>query len=152
MDASTARAELDLWPELPLEAWKETYATLHLWTQIVGKVRLALSPNINHWWGVPLYVNSFGLTTSAIPYADGNFEIQFDFFCGAPRYVALGMRSGYRCTRAVAQRHIIPIKGFAGTASVQRHASSVLGEPPRGSRRLRALWPSSLDRLRRKRL
>src|SRR5438046_5883164 len=78
--------------------------------------------------------------------------IELNFFCGAHCYVALGMRAGYRCTRAVAQRHIIPIKGFAGTASVQRHASSVLGELPRGSRRLRALWPSSLDRPRRKRL
>src|ERR1700722_1831093 len=79
MNASTARAELDLWPELPLEAWQDTYSTLHLWTQIVGKLRLALSPNINHWWGVPLYVNALGLTTSAIPYAGGNFEVQFDF-------------------------------------------------------------------------
>jgi len=79
MNASRARAEQEMWPELPLEAWQDTYATLHMWTQIVGKVRLALSPNINHWWGVPLYVNSFGLTTSAIPYAGGNFEAQFDF-------------------------------------------------------------------------
>ena len=79
MNPSTARAEQDPWPELPLEAWQDTYATLHIWTQIVGKVRLALSPNINHWWGVPLYVNAVGLTTSAIPYARGNFEMQFDF-------------------------------------------------------------------------
>ena len=79
MNPSTARAELDPWPELPLEAWQDTYSTLHMWTQIVGKVRLALSPNINHWWGIPLYVNALGLTTSAIPYAGGNFEIQFDF-------------------------------------------------------------------------
>jgi hypothetical protein len=79
MNASTARAEQELWPELPLEAWQDTYATLHMWTQIVGKVKLALNPNINHWWGVPLYVNALGLTTSAIPYAGGNFEVQFDF-------------------------------------------------------------------------
>jgi hypothetical protein len=79
MNASTARAEQEMWPELPLEAWQDTCATLHMWTQIVGKVRLALSPNINHWWGVPLYVNPFGLTTSAIPYGGGNFEVQFDF-------------------------------------------------------------------------
>jgi len=69
----------DSWPELPLEAWQDTYATLHMWTQIVGKVRLALSPRVNHWWEVPLYVNARGLTTSAIPYDGGNFEIQFDF-------------------------------------------------------------------------
>ncbi len=68
-----------LWPELPLEAWKDTYATLHMWTQIVGKVRLALSPKINHWWEVPLYVTSLGLTTSPIPYDGGIFEIHFDF-------------------------------------------------------------------------
>ena len=79
MNASAARAEQEMWPELPLEVWKDTYATLHMWTQIVGKVRLALTPNINHWWGVPLYVNPFGLTTSAIPYGGGNFEVQFDF-------------------------------------------------------------------------
>jgi len=68
-----------LWPELPLEAWKDTYATLHMWTQIVGKVRLALSPRVNHWWEVTLYVTPLGLTTSPIPYDGGIFEIQFDF-------------------------------------------------------------------------
>jgi hypothetical protein len=67
------------WPELRLEAWKDTYATLHMWTQIVGKIRLALSPRINHWWEVPLYVNAVGLTTSAIPYKQLVFEIQFNF-------------------------------------------------------------------------
>jgi Family of unknown function (DUF5996) len=67
------------WPELPLAAWKDTYATLHMWTQIVGKVRLALSPNINHWWGTALYVTARGLTTSAIPYQQGIFEVHFDF-------------------------------------------------------------------------
>src|SRR5580693_838318 len=67
------------WPELPLDAWQDTYATLHMWTQIVGKVRLALSPRINHWWEVALYVNARGLTTSAIPYDGKIFEIQFDF-------------------------------------------------------------------------
>jgi hypothetical protein len=69
----------EAWPELPLAAWKDTYATLHMWTQIVGKVRLALSPNINHWWGTAFYVTARGLTTSAIPYAMGIFEIHFDF-------------------------------------------------------------------------
>jgi hypothetical protein len=67
------------WPELPLSGWQDTYATLHMWTQIVGKVRLALSPRVNHWWEVALYVNARGLTTSAIPYGDGIFEVQFDF-------------------------------------------------------------------------
>jgi hypothetical protein len=67
------------WPELPLEAWKDTYATLHMWTQIVGKVRLGLCPLINHWWEVPLYVSARGLTTSPIPCARGVVEIEFDF-------------------------------------------------------------------------
>jgi hypothetical protein len=70
---------IDSWPELPLEAWQDTYATLHMWTQIVGKVRLVLSPRINHWWEVALYVNARGLTSSAIPYGGGIFDVQFDF-------------------------------------------------------------------------
>ena len=69
----------EAWPALPLSAWADTYATLHMWTQIVGKVRLALSPLVNHWWEVPLYVSARGLTTSPIPYANGIFEIEFDF-------------------------------------------------------------------------
>lgn len=67
------------WPELPLEKWKDTYTTLHMWTQIVGKVRLALGPDINHCWGCTLYVSANGLTTSPIPYAGGIFEVEFDF-------------------------------------------------------------------------
>jgi len=62
-----------------LSAWQDTYATLHMWTQMVGKVRLALTPNINHWWGTALYVTSRGLTTSAIPYEGGLCAITFDF-------------------------------------------------------------------------
>jgi len=67
------------WPALPLAEWKDTYATLHMWTQIVGKIRLALSPLINHWWEVPLYVSARGLTTSPIPFRGEIFEIEFDF-------------------------------------------------------------------------
>jgi Family of unknown function (DUF5996) len=67
------------WPALPLAEWKDTYATLHMWTQVVGKIRLALSPDINHYWGTALYVTARGLTTSPIPYAKGVFEINFDF-------------------------------------------------------------------------
>ncbi len=69
----------DPWPALPFAEWKDTCATLHMWTQIVGKIRLALTPMVNHWWEVPLYVSSRGLTTSPIPYEHGNFEIEFDF-------------------------------------------------------------------------
>ena len=69
----------ECWPALPLESWKDTYATLHMWTQIVGKVRLELTPRVNHWWNVPLYVTARGLSTSHIPYGEGAFELLFDF-------------------------------------------------------------------------
>jgi hypothetical protein len=68
-----------VWPALPLEEWEATYHTLHMWTQIVGKIRLTLTPLVNHFWNVALYVNTRGLTTSPIPYRGGTFEIQFDF-------------------------------------------------------------------------
>jgi len=67
------------WPSLPLAEWAGTRDTLHMWTQMVGKLRLALSPRVNHWWEVPLYVSPRGLTTSAIPYPRGVFEVEFDF-------------------------------------------------------------------------
>src|SRR5258708_7702070 len=67
------------WPALPLPAWEPTRAALHMWTQIVGKIRLALSPYLNHWWQVPLYAGARGLSTSAIPHAGASFEILFDF-------------------------------------------------------------------------
>ncbi|MFZ5471105.1 MAG: DUF5996 family protein [Myxococcota bacterium] len=67
------------WPPLPLAEWRDTYATVHLWTQIVGKIRMKLTPPLNHWWHVPLYVTSRGLTTSPIPYGEDFFEIDFDF-------------------------------------------------------------------------
>ncbi|MBN9086917.1 MAG: hypothetical protein J0J01_08425 [Reyranella sp.] len=69
----------DAWPALPYDAWRATCTTLHMWTQIVGKVRLALAPHVNHWWQVPLYVGARGLTTTAIPYGDSSFEMEFDF-------------------------------------------------------------------------
>ena len=68
-----------LWPALAWEEWKETATTLHMWMQIVGKTRLALTPRENHWWNVPLYVTPHGLTTSSIPYLDNLFEAEFDF-------------------------------------------------------------------------
>jgi Family of unknown function (DUF5996) len=69
----------ELWPALPLAVWEDTYHTLHMWTQIVGKVRLDLAPLQNHWWNGALYVTTRGLTTSPIPYKGEAFEIQFDF-------------------------------------------------------------------------
>ncbi len=68
-----------IWPELPYEAWKDSYATLHLWSQIVGKIRMAQTPWLNHSWHVTLYVAVRGLSTSPIPYGTRNFQLEFDF-------------------------------------------------------------------------
>ena len=79
----TKPAEKEAWPDLPYERWKDTCATLHLWTQVVGKIRLVQSPWLNHSWHVPLYVTARGLTTSPIPYGDRIFDIEFDFIAHA---------------------------------------------------------------------
>src|SRR5678809_842014 len=90
------------WPALPLAEWKDTLDTLHMWTQIVGKVRLVQSPLVNHWWNVPLYVTPRGLTTSLIPHGTRNFALSFDFIDhvllvatveGTTRTLALAPRS-----------------------------------------------------------
>lgn len=90
------------WPSLRVDDWAPTRDTLHMWTQIVGKVRLVHSPMVNHWWQVTLYVTPRGLTTSTIPYATEAFDIEFDFIdhqllirssTGAPRAVALKPKS-----------------------------------------------------------
>jgi hypothetical protein len=90
------------WPALLLEDWQDTYATLHLWTQIVGKIRLKLTPLVNHWWNVTLYVSARGLTTSPMRCGERFFEIEFDFVrhelridCidGATRTIALKPQS-----------------------------------------------------------
>jgi hypothetical protein len=67
------------WPRLDYSAWADTCATLHLWTQVVGKIRLALAPRVNHWWAVALYVTARGLTTSPMPWQGGALQIDFDF-------------------------------------------------------------------------
>ncbi len=77
-----------VWPELPTAAWRDTYATLRLWTQIVGKIRLSRSPWLNHSWHVTLYVNARGLTTSPIPDGARHFEIEFDFIDHSLRILA----------------------------------------------------------------
>jgi hypothetical protein len=69
----------DLWPPLPLEEWEDTRDTLHMWTQIVGKIRMVETPKLNHWWNVTLYVTPRGLTTSAMPWGGESFSIDFDF-------------------------------------------------------------------------
>ncbi|HET7228161.1 MAG TPA: DUF5996 family protein, partial [Chthoniobacterales bacterium] len=76
-----------IWPILDYSEWRETCATLQLWTQIIGKIRLALGPWINHSWGVTLYVTARGLTTSLIPYGSRAFEIEFDFICHELRII-----------------------------------------------------------------
>jgi hypothetical protein len=70
---------MNSWPSLPLSEWKETYDTLHLWTQIIGKIRLALTPRANHWWNTALYVSPHGLTTSAMYHKGRLLQIDFDF-------------------------------------------------------------------------
>ena len=69
----------EAWPPLPLADWRDTYATLHMWTQVVGKVRLVQTPLVNHWWNVTLYVTPRGLTTGPIPHGSRTFSIDFDF-------------------------------------------------------------------------
>ncbi len=69
----------DYWPSLPLQAWQDTYTTLHMWLQIIGKIKVKQSPLINHWWNSTLYITSRGLTTLPIPYGEQTFQIDLDF-------------------------------------------------------------------------
>ena len=87
------------WPELPLGAWQDTCDTLQLWTQVVGKIRLAKAPMMNHWWQVPLYVTCRGLTTSPIPH-DSGISFQFDL-----DFIDHRLRIEHRWRRATAQIH-----------------------------------------------
>jgi hypothetical protein len=84
----------DAWPSLALDDWRDTYATLHMWTQIVGKIRLVQSPWVNHSWHATLYVTSRGLTTGPIPYGDRIFQIDFDFIDHALTVQSSDGRSG----------------------------------------------------------
>lgn len=92
----------ETWPALPVADWQDTRDTLHLWTQMVGKLRLELTPRVNHWWNVPLYIDARGLTTSLMPCGPHGLEARFDFFAhelvfertdGARRTIALRPRS-----------------------------------------------------------
>ena len=91
----------NVWPRLRVDDWTETRATLHMWTQIVGKIRLSQSPLLNHWWQVTLYVTPLGLSTGSIPHGGGSFDLEFDFVehqlrvrtsAGEERRVALSSR------------------------------------------------------------
>jgi hypothetical protein len=125
------------WPELPLPAWRETYATLHLWTQIVGKIRLSRTPWLNHSWHVTLYVTARGLTTSPIPNGTGTFQIDFDLIDhallistsdGAQRQFALAGQSVASFYAAVMKQ----LRGFGIDIAID-DISSELPEPIRFS-------------------
>src|SRR5580700_7042027 len=91
------------WPSLSSPTWPDTCATLHMWTQMVGKVRLALTPRVNHWWGVALYLSARGLTTSPIHYGNVVFEIVFDFVDHA---LVIHVSDGRHRTIALAPRSV----------------------------------------------
>src|SRR5690242_19140363 len=120
-----------LWPSLPLAAWQDTYATLHMWTQIVGKIRMALTPPVNHWWHVTLYVTSRGLTTSPIPCVDHTFEIHFDFL--EHRMVIATSRNEWRALKlepkSVADFHK-ELMGLLSDLSIQVNIHSKPDEVP----------------------
>jgi hypothetical protein len=104
----TVADQPECWPTLPLDSWKDTCATLHMWTQIVGKVRLRLTPLVNHWWNVPLYVTARGLTTSRIPYGQRAFELWFDF---KRHQLVLETTDGMLKTLALAPRSVADFYG-----------------------------------------
>src|SRR5262249_26727601 len=123
-------ADEGTWPRMPLADWQATHDTLHMWMQIVGKTRLALSPKQNHWWHVPLYVSSRGLTTTTVPYGTRTFEVEFDLIDhrlvirtseGRTREIALRAEAGadfYRqYTEAPAALGIVASMGPAPSAA-----------------------------------
>jgi hypothetical protein len=91
------------WPELTLSEWSDTRDTLHMWTQVIGKLRMALEPMINHWWQVPLYVSARGLTTSLMHTGGRGLEIEFDF---VDHVLELRMSDGRRRTVALMPRSV----------------------------------------------
>src|SRR5256712_12489338 len=92
-----------IWPALPLEQWEDTFATLHMWSQIVGKTRLALVPMMNHWWNVTLYVTARGLTTGPMPSGERTFEVELDFL---DHVLALRVSDGATRTLRLAARSV----------------------------------------------
>jgi hypothetical protein len=119
----------DHWPSLPLDEWQDTYATLHLWSQIVGKIRLAQMPWINHSWHVPLYVTVQGLTTSPIPCGNRAFEIDFDF---SDHRLRLATSDGERRSFALAPMSV---------ADFYRKITGALGELDIQTR----IWPMPVE-------
>jgi hypothetical protein len=123
-------SSLETWPELHLADWADTRDTLHLWTQIVGKVRLALTPHVNHWWQVALYPTARGLTTSAMFCASGSLEIRFDFI---QHVVVFETSAGQRQTIALEPRTV------ADFYAEVMHALDALGSAVR-------IWPHPVER------
>jgi hypothetical protein len=101
------------WPVLTLSEWEDTRDTLHMWTQIVGKVRLALMPMVNHWWQVPLYVSARGLTTSLMPAGGYGLEIEFDF---VDHELALHATDGRAASVALEPRTVADFYGAVTSA------------------------------------
>src|SRR5205807_1849034 len=126
------------WPSLPLEEWVDTRDTLHRWTQIVGKIRMTLTPLINHWWNVPLYVTARGLTTSSIPYGDRWFDMELDFVAHVLRVRSSdgGAHATPLGPRSVADLHRAPARERADamTAEAYSHEVSSVGFWPGDSR------------------
>jgi len=92
------------WPDLPLpEKWEDTLTAVHMWSQIIGKIRLELSPWINHSWGSTLYITSNGLSTSAIPYGSNNFEIRFNFI---RHRLEISVSNGTKCSFALSSMSV----------------------------------------------
>ena len=106
------------WPALPLQEWRDTYETIHRWAQIVGKVQLALSPTLNHWWHVPLQVTARGLATSSIMASGGRWlDMELDFFADVLR---IRISDGTAATVALAARPVADF--YTDTVDVLRHA------------------------------
>jgi hypothetical protein len=140
-------ADTEPWPSLPLAAWKDTYATLHMWTQIAGKIRLALTPWINHSWHVTLYVTARGLTTSPMACGTRTFQVDFDFIDhrllvqtdeGAVETVALRPRSVAdfhdelfaKLRRLGIAVHINTTPNEVTRSSTRRRSSAIIFTPP----------------------
>jgi hypothetical protein len=96
------------WPALDYASWTDSCATLQLWTQIVGKIRLAQAPMANHWWQVPLYLTSRGLTTSPMPYGERTFQIDFDFI---DHRLSIEVSDGQRDSLALIPRSVADFYG-----------------------------------------
>jgi len=146
---------IDAWPELPLAAWQDTYDTLHMWTQIVGKIRMTLTPLINHYWNATLYVSARGLTTSAIPYPRGVFEMEFDFI---GHQLAIRTSEGDVRTLALAPRTVADfyaevmstLAALKIDVHIQAHPDEVANPIPFADDRThRSYDPAYVDRFRR---